>query len=1048
MGGSKKKVGKERLDKYYQLAKDQGYRARSAFKLVQLAKKVDFLSDARVCVDLCGAPGGWSQVAAKNMPRNSKILCLDLCPIKPIPGVTGIQCDITTPKCRQLIKKELEGRSADVVLNDGAPNVGSSWSHDAYVQNELVLHATKLAAEILRPGGTFVTKVFRSQDYTSLLWVFEQLFGKVEATKPQASRNVSAEIFVLCQNYKAVKTDPKFFDPRWVFMEAVDSEAKEKKSQASLMDLLKYQAKKHRGGYEPGDDMRTCSLMDFVKNQSPALILTTHHKLLYRDDESLTISDELREYCDDLKVLGKRELSMLLKWRMLTRRNYEKEKKTSIDKVDKEEKSDDESGSEKEADAEEKQAEPATGSTKKVKFENADEELEAMIKQVKQEEKREAKKARELKKKFEWRKKMSMGMRYSGITHDAELFQQAPKNFGDFENGAGGQMDSDDEEKMNEAEAAAQELETAEDRKETTATSKNTNDSDSDEEDSDDPEIAELNRLADMEAEQILAMREKKSKLSQAAKGRELKQKKETRRQQKYREWAGEMNHFNHEIDEEAAKQHQEREQFDSDDDDDSEDDEEDAAGDAAAANQKPKLTDELDSDGEEEEAMISTAAEDDAMDLSDDEAMSTADAADEERGTMSTKDKVRAERWFSQDLFSSLQKRLATAGTTASASVAAAAGKKAKQSAASSSSKSTAGRENQNQSKAILTSRNESDSDADNSGDEQSIKALSDDELPHIPLCDKKKRQLKKRKEKEREARKAAQNIGGSLTGKGKRKSGIVGPDGEEVVDEDESAVAASSLDDKTQFDVVERRLDEEMDNILLPGQESLRGKAADVPDHLKAPTDKKELAAVQALGSMMIRKKSRMALLDSAYNRYAWDDEGLDLPEWFVEDEEKYNKPELPVTKELMDQYRAKLKEINQRPIRKVAEANARNKKRLQQRMDKVRKQAKQLAADTEMSAGAKARNMEKMLRKAQKEGSKKQAYMAIRKAGGSRNVTQGKPTKGAKSKVVDKRMKTDKRGQKKAEKKAKKGKHKGNRGRAPKQKGGAKKKGGKKK
>ena len=78
--GNRKKVGKERLDKFYQLAKDQGYRARSAFKLVQLCKKTDFLSDATVCLDLCGAPGGWSQVAVKNMPKtpHTKVVCVDL----------------------------------------------------------------------------------------------------------------------------------------------------------------------------------------------------------------------------------------------------------------------------------------------------------------------------------------------------------------------------------------------------------------------------------------------------------------------------------------------------------------------------------------------------------------------------------------------------------------------------------------------------------------------------------------------------------------------------------------------------------------------------------------------------------------------------------------------------------------------------------------------------------------------------------------------------------------------------------------------------------
>ncbi|KAJ3547576.1 hypothetical protein NMY22_g1589 [Coprinellus aureogranulatus] len=323
MGKTEKKTGKGRLDKYYKLAKEQGYRARSAFKLIQLNKKYSFLEGSKCTIDLCAAPGGWLQVAS-NSPG------VDLVPIKPIPRVVTFAADITTAHCRNLLRGEMKDWKADVVLHDGAPNVGTAWIQDAFTQSELVLMSLKLAVEFLIKGGTFVTKVFRSVDYNNLIWVFNQLFGKVEATKPPSSRNVSAEIFVVCRDFLAPKyIDPKFLDPKHVFKDLSSLTADKGSSANDVQANVFHPEKKrrHRDGYADGDYtlFKSVDVSTFVNGADPIGILGSHNKITFNSDEEKTwlklpiTKEEIKACCDDLKVLGKGDFKALLKWRLAIR---------------------------------------------------------------------------------------------------------------------------------------------------------------------------------------------------------------------------------------------------------------------------------------------------------------------------------------------------------------------------------------------------------------------------------------------------------------------------------------------------------------------------------------------------------------------------------------------------------------------------------------------------------------------------------------------------------------------------------------------------------
>ena len=193
---SKEWLRRHVTDPYVRKAKEQGYRSRAAFKLLEIDRKERLLKAGAVVVDLGAAPGGWSQVAAQKTQPGGRIVAVDLLEIAPIKGVTVLRADFRDEK----LIEALAGAKADVVLCDVAPNLSGIPMVDQARLLELALAAAAFCCKALKQEGVFLVKAFQGSAFDELLEHLKGAFSMVKVIKPAASRGESAETYVVAKS--------------------------------------------------------------------------------------------------------------------------------------------------------------------------------------------------------------------------------------------------------------------------------------------------------------------------------------------------------------------------------------------------------------------------------------------------------------------------------------------------------------------------------------------------------------------------------------------------------------------------------------------------------------------------------------------------------------------------------------------------------------------------------------------------------------------------------------------------------------------------------
>ena len=1048
-------------DKYYRLAKEQGLRSRAAFKLVQINRKFHFLENARVVLDLCAAPGGWTQIASRTMATSSAgrgggakgsnshiIVAVDILPIRHIgQNVITLVGDITTAECHTKIKQTLSGASADVVLCDGAPNVGANYDRDAYAQNDIALQSLKCATVHLRNNGTFVTKLYRSRDYNSYLWVVRQLFREVKAVKPVSSRAQSAEIFLVCLGYKAPdKIDPKLLDSKCVFEQVYDQDGNEidaangTKQSSKVTIFHKQFEKQSKGRRRQGYDMTNLdatmrkinTVVEFINSPDPIQLLTDCTGFTFICGETCSnrpktespnndgpvancpcltylqhklTTPDIKECLADLKVLNRGDFKSLISWRLKMQDVRDEHIKNRAAGIADGNKADETVGSDGEDDQKNKDNEL-----------DSEEEEERVQKQIAELKERKLRQKKKIKKKehaemAKRRKRAAFGMDldFAGELpeHDQIFSLAAIGSKGDLDaiheidldNVPRELMEGDEEEEEQEKaldflqNMTSKELLEYKHRKLVVKADK----------DELDPETGYSYRL-DKEMDSAYDMYLSKTKNKAAKTGTRMEKRQKVSRKKKLLQEAQEDD----ELITTATKEglDEETKQYvklldggkrDSDDSDDGEDEEDDDGFHAKPVTPDEHMANKRSREPKQNTDELAASDSEDEMSIGKDEKSKNPlifELPDTETASAKTA------RWFSNPIFQSI-------GLAAHA--------------------------------ASSSKRLDAPKDEIQSDDEESNEGPVDAEelIANWPKTDKQvrhERRLKALARKERkEAKKAKlENDTFEVVSSGETRTGAGAGNMSDDSDLDE-------LDEAKKAKVLEARklIKAGMGNLAMDGKtkkgsfdfevvsNTAQALGLTVHDNRKYDDeeyDSDDQARTLALATMMLRNSKAKSFVDASYNRYAWNDPE-ELPDWFLDDEKRHYRPQLPIPQALVEKMKARYIAMSTKPIKKVAEARARKSKRAKQKLSAAKKKAETVAQNPDMSEAMKLKAISKAMRGGDANSKAGKKLVVAKKNGTVR------PGKGMK--MVDKRQKSDMRGMKRAAdkksgKKAKKRRH----------------------